>query len=86
MRTETKPNRENYYEYMFCYIDDLLCISHDTKKPMNDIQSTQKFKNNKVETPDFYIGSNLRKKNLGGKEVWTMSSTDYIKSSVENVE
>ena len=52
---------------------------------MNDIQSTLKFKNNKVETTNFYLGEKMKKKDLGGKEVWTMSSTDYIKSAVENV-
>ena len=53
---------------------------------MNDIQSTLKFKNIKVETPNFYLGEKLKKKDLGGKEVWTMSSTAYIKSSANNVE
>ena len=45
MGTATKPTREKYYEYILCYDDYLLCISHDPKKPMNDIQSTLKFKN-----------------------------------------
>ena len=53
---------------------------------MNDIQSTFKFKNNKAETPDFYLGEKLNKKDLIGKEVWKMSITDYIKSVAENVE
>ena len=53
---------------------------------MNDIQSAFKFKNNKVETPDFYLRAKLKKKYLGRKEVCTMSITDYIKKYVENVE
>ena len=52
----TKPTGEKYYEYILCYIDDLLFISHDTRTPMNDIQSTLKFKNDKVEEPLFYLG------------------------------
>ena len=82
MRTSTKPNVEKYYEYILCYVDYLLCISHDPNKTMNDIQSTLKFKNIKVETPNFYLGEKLKKKDLGGKEVWKISSTDYIKSAV----
>ena len=53
---------------------------------MNDNQSTLKFKNDKLETPDFYLGENFKKKDLGGKEDWKMSSNDYTKSAVENVE
>ena len=53
---------------------------------MNNIQSTYKFKNEKVETPDFYLRAKLKKKYLGIKEFWTMSITDYIKKYVENVE
>ena len=53
---------------------------------MNDIQSTLKFKNEKLETSDFCFGAKLKKKDLGGKEIQTMSSTNYIKSAVDNVE
>ena len=53
---------------------------------MNDIQSTLKFKNNKVETPNFYLGEKEKKKELCGKEVWTISSTNYIKPAVEKFE
>ena len=53
---------------------------------MNDIQCTLKSKNDKAETTEFYLGEKLKKKDLGGKEFWKMSSTDYIKSAVENVE
>ena len=86
MISATKPTGENYYECVLCYVDYLLCIYHDPNKPVNDIQSTLKFKNDKVETPKFYLGAKLEKKDLGEKVVWKISSTDYIKSDVENVE
>ena len=86
MRPAAKPNGERYYEYILCYVDDLLCISHEAARPMKDIQSTLKFKDDKVEEPEFYLGAKLQKKDLNGRKVWTMSSTDYIKSAVENVE
>ena len=86
MRPVTKPNGEKYYEYILCYVDYLLCISHDPKTPMNDIQSTLASKENKVDTPKFYPGEKLKKRDLDGKEVWIMSSADYIKSALENFE
>ena len=45
-----------------------------------------KFKNDKVEEPNFYPGAKLSRKELNEKQVWTMSSTEYIKSSDENIE
>ena len=39
-----------------------------------------------VETPDFYLEKELKKKDLGGNEIWKISSTDYIKSAMDNVE
>ena len=79
VKSATKTTGEKYYEYILCHIYDLLCISHDTRKPMNDIQSKLKVKNDKLEEPDFYLGEKLFKKELNEKQVWTMSSTEYIK-------
>jgi hypothetical protein len=31
MRPQTKPNGDQYYEYVLCYVDDLLVLSHDPK-------------------------------------------------------
>ena len=86
MRPATKPTGEKYYEYILCYVDYFIFISHDPRSPMNDIQSTLKFKNEKVEELDFYLGEKMSGKELNGKQVWKMSSTEYIKSSVDNVE
>ena len=86
MISATKPTGEKYYKYILCYVDYLFCISYDSNRPMNDIQSILKFKNNKVETQDFYLGEMFKKKYLGGKEILKMFTTDYIKSAVENDE
>ena len=86
MINATKPTGEKCYEYILCYVDYLLCISHNTNNVMNDIQCTLKFKNDKVETNDFYLESKLKKKYLGEKEIWIMSRTTYTKSAAENIE
>ena len=51
-----------------CYFNNLLCISHDPINHMNGIQSTLKFRNNKLEETDFYLGETLSKKELNGKK------------------
>ena len=86
LRAATKPTGEKYYEYMLIYVDDILCISHDARRPMNEIQASLKFKKNKVEEPEFYLGARLEKKRLNGRDIWTMSSTDYVKAAIANVE
>ena len=87
MRAAMKPTGgERYYEYILCYVDDILCISHDPVQPLNDLQSTLKFKNNKIKEPEFYLGAKLQRKNLNGTRVWTMSSTKYVKSAIDNIE
>ena len=37
MRPAVKPNGENYWEYVLCYVDDVLVISHQTKIVMEGI-------------------------------------------------
>lgn len=29
LQASVKPDGERYYKYMLCYVDDILCISHD---------------------------------------------------------
>ena len=31
MRAQVKPDGFKYWEYVLCYVDDLLCISHNPK-------------------------------------------------------
>ena len=86
LREATKPDGEQYYEYILCYVDDILCISYDPRRPMNEIGSRLKFKKDKVEPPEFYLGARLMKKDLNGRSMWAMTSTDYVKASITNVE
>ena len=86
MRAATKPDGEAYYEYILCYVDDILCISHDAERPMKQIGNTMKFKGNKIIEPEFYLGARLKKKQLDNRYVWTMTSHDYVKNAIANIE
>ena len=35
-----KPDGFEYYEYILCYVDDLLAISHDAQKVLKSVQDT----------------------------------------------
>jgi hypothetical protein len=86
LRPAVKADGEKYYEYILCYVDDILCASFDPMKPMKEIQRGFKFKNDEIKEPGIYLGAKLEKKSLNGRKTWTMSSTDYVKLSVQNIE
>ena len=81
-----KPDGFEYYEYILCYVDDLLAISHDAEKVLKSVQDTFKFKDDKIDDPDVYLGAQLDKISVDGFEGWTMSSEKYVKSAIKNIE
>ncbi|CAJ1941927.1 unnamed protein product, partial [Cylindrotheca closterium] len=85
MRAAVKPDGEEYYEYILCYVDDILCMSMNAKEVMEGIGKSFKFKKGKIEPPESYLGARLRKKSLDGVDMWTMSSYDYVVAAVKNV-
>ena len=86
LRPAVKADGEEYYEYILCYVDDILAISQKPRDIMSQIQTTFKFKNDAVEPPSIYLGAKLQQKELNGRTCWTMSSVDYINAAVANVE
>ena len=59
LRPVVKPYGFYYYGYILCYVDDILCISHNPRKSMNRVQEDFKQRDNKIEPPDIYLGSKL---------------------------
>ncbi|KAI2506217.1 Reverse transcriptase (RNA-dependent DNA polymerase) [Fragilaria crotonensis] len=87
IRPAVKPDGfKYYYEMVLVYVDDILCISHDPKSTMAGIQETLKLKDDKIEKPENYLGAQLAQMVIGGQTCWTMSSHDYVKAAVANVE
>ena len=85
-RPAVKPDGFEYYEYILCYVDDLLAISHDAQKVLKSVQNTFKFKDDKIDKPDVSLGAQLDKMSVDGFEGWTMSSEKYVKSAIKNIE
>ena len=55
-----KPNDFEYYEYVLCYVYNILCISHDLDIELGQIQAIFKFKRDKIEQPKIYLGDKVR--------------------------
>ena len=59
LQPEVKPDYYEYYEYILCYVDDVLCISHNLRKLMKRIQEYFNLKDNKIGPPGLYLGSKI---------------------------
>ena len=69
MRPAVKPNGYQYWEYVLCYVDDILCISHKPEETMKGIQSDFKLKDDKLEEPTYYLVATVSKiRNTDGVE------------------
>ena len=86
LRPATKANGFEYYEIVLCYVDDVLSVSDDPLTTLQGLQSTFKLKDDKIEEPEMYLGSQLGKMHVEGLECWTMSAEKYVTASVKNVE
>ena len=51
LRPAVKSNGLKYYEYVLCYVDDVLCISYNPTTTMQGIQIKFKVKEDKIEPP-----------------------------------
>ena len=81
-----KPGRAEYCEYIMCYINDILSVSHDAKSILQSLQGQFRLKGDKIETPDMYLGAQLGTMQVKGNEGWFMSSEKYVKSIIQNIE
>jgi hypothetical protein len=86
LRAAIKSVGEQYYEYVMMYVDDILALSNNARAILEEIQDTFKFKKDKIEAPEYYLGAQLQKKPLNGLQCWTISSQGYVKAAVKNVE
>ena len=86
LRPAVKPNSQTYYEYILCYVDDILSVSFDATSILKSIQVNIKLKDDKIEPPSDYLGAVLGQMDVDGKTGWYLSSEKFLKSAIENVE
>ena len=69
-----------------CYVGDILAVSIDPRVVLNELKGGNiKFKNDKIEPPEMYLGARLEKKQLGEIKCWTLTSLDYIKAALNSL-
>jgi hypothetical protein len=86
-REATKVNKEEYYEYLLVYTDDILAIGMN---PLNVIEKLNKYfklKPESVHAPDNYLVTRLKETVLpNGVKAWGQSSSQYVQNAVKNLE
>ena len=85
-RPAVKEDGFEYYEYVLCYVDDILAISHKAKDALKAVQAIFKLKDDRIEPPDMYLGATLSVMEDNGIQGWCMTSDKYVKAAIENVE
>lgn len=90
MRKATKSDGSEYWEYILCYVNDVLRISCKPKELFNGIAENFTLKAGSVKEPDLYLGAGISKyfieeSGKPDKVRWAMSSDSYVKNAVETV-
>jgi hypothetical protein len=89
MKPAVKPCGFKYYEYIFIYVDDVLVLSHRAKQVMNAMSKMYRFKEGSIGPPTMYLGAHVVERRFpedAGKVRWALSSEQYLKDAVKNLE
>ena len=87
MRKNCKPDGTPYWEYVLCYVDDILVFSHKPKEVMDYLAGKYTLKPGSIVSPDIYLGTKIQRYKLdNGTETWSMSSDMYLKRAISDVE
>ena len=86
LQPAVKPDGQEYYKYILCYVDDILAISHKATQVLEDIQVVFKLKDDKIAPPEIYLRVQLKKMTVGTHDGWTLSLDKYIKAALDTIE
>ena len=91
LRPAVKADGEHYYEYVLCYVDDVLAISQKPRAIMDGLSEKYTLKDGSVKKPDVYLGADIKEVQIGGPESgdkprWAMSSDTYVSRAIADVE
>ena len=88
MRSATKSDGSDYWEYVLLYVDDALCISENPERVLRDeVGKYFELKEASIGPPDIYLGGRMRKVTMvNGAQAWAFGSSQYVQAAVKNVE
>jgi hypothetical protein len=91
MRPAVKADGSKYYEYVLCYVDDILVVLEWPKRIMEGLEAKYMLKAGSVGEPTMYLGAKVSKYQLEhsdnpDKVPWSLSGEDYVNRAVKDVE
>jgi hypothetical protein len=87
-RSASKEDGFAYHEYVLVFVDDLLVLSHQGDKTMKALEDFYHLKDGFAQ-PTRYLGSEVMKwifSEDSTKVYWALSSTQYVKEALQNIE
>ena len=86
LHTNTKPDGTPYWEYVLCYVDDVLAISLETMAIISLLDRNVLYNLRGVKEPTEYLRAQVRKHELpNGRTCWDMSSDLYVERAIADV-
>jgi len=64
MKPQVKASGDKCWEYVLCYVDHLLVISHNATQAMAYLGSRYTLKEGSVKESDAFLGAEIKKWNL----------------------
>jgi hypothetical protein len=90
LRSEKDKHGNEYYAYIVCFVDDILCLHKNPDIYLNQLGRDFRFKS-PPEVPTMYLGADISKyeyaKSDGGKATcWAMGSDSHLRKALQVVE
>ena len=86
LRKSEDKNGFQCYEYLLCYVDDIMAICFHPRDALMKINKYFKFKPGSLAPPNLYLGSKIRPTMTSeGTTCWGQSSSGYVQEAVKNV-
>ena len=84
IKAQDRPeDKLQYYSYILCYVDDILCIHHNPDDVLNKLNGYVPLKPRSVRSPDMYSGTKQKTMQLhNGIWAWSMSPSKCAQEAV----
>ena len=87
IRPATRDDGFEYYEMLFVYVDDILCVSHQALAVLQEIGEFYTIKPDSLKKPDLYLGAEVAEFQLpDGRVAWSTSPRKYVLNAIKTVE
>ena len=90
-KARIRDDGRTYYSYLVIYVDDVLYCDVDPAPVMAQINSGFRLKNDKIEIPKMYLGTDVKDweytdENGNSSNCWALGAESYIKEAVRIIQ